>query len=62
MYCYLTHVVDTNEYSITLDSVSMVQDFIDSFLKYMHGLLPDHEIKFATKLVLGITLISKEPY
>ena len=55
-------MVDKSSSKETLDSVPLVQEFLDVFLKDLLGLSPDRELEFRIELLLGSALISIPPY
>ena len=59
---YLAHMVDKSSLKVTLDSVSVVQEFPNVFLEDLPGLPPDREFQFKIELLLGSAPISIPPY
>ena len=59
---YLAHVVDNSSLKVTLDSVSVVQEFLNVFLEDLPNLPPDQKLEFKIELLPSSTLISIPPY
>ena len=55
---YLVHVIDKSFSEVTIDSVSVVREFLDMFLEDLLGRPLDRELKFEIELVPGSALIS----
>ena len=55
---FLAHVIDTEKEGQKLDSLPVVNEFIDLFPEDLSGLPPDREIKFSIDLQPGTTPIS----
>ncbi|XP_070020348.1 uncharacterized protein [Nicotiana sylvestris] len=59
---YLAYVWDTTAESPTIDSVLVVQEFVDVFLSDLPGMPPDHDIYFCIDLDLVTQPISIQLY
>ena len=59
---YLAHVIDTSTLKVTLESVPIVREFSDVFLKDLSRLPLDKELEFGIDLLLGSAPISIPPY
>lgn len=46
----------------SLENIPVIQDFLDVFLETIPRLPPRCDIDFTIELILGATLISKDPY
>ena len=55
-------MVDKSSSKVTLDNVSVVQEFPDVFPEDLPGLPPDRELELGIELLLGSALISIPPY
>ena len=55
-------MVDKSFLEVTLDSVLVVREFSDVFLKDLPGLSLDRELEFGIELLSGSALISIPPY
>ena len=58
----LAHVVDKYFSGVTLESVSVVREFSDVFLKDLPGLQPNRELEFGIELLPRLAPISILPY
>ena len=59
---FLAYVIDTEKEGQKLDSLPVVNEFVDVFPEDLPGLPPDREIKFSIDLQPGTTPISQAPY
>ena len=59
---YFAHVIDTLTLKVTLDSVSVVQEFSNVFPEHLSSLPPNRELEFGIDLLPGSTLISISSY
>ena len=59
---FLAYVIDTEKEGQKLDSVPVVNEFIDVFPEELLGLPPDREIEFSIDLQPETTPISQAPY
>ena len=59
---YLAYVVDKSTSKVTLESVSIVWEFLDVFPEDLPSLPPDQELKFGIELLPRSTFISIPPY
>ena len=59
---FLAYVIDTEKQGQKLDSLHMVNEFVDVFPEDLLGLPPDREIEFSIDLQPGTTPISQAPY
>ena len=59
---YLANVVDKSTLEVALDSVSVVREFPDVFLKDLSSLPPNRELEFKIELLSGSAPISISPY
>ena len=59
---FLAYVIDTEKEGQNLDSLPMVNEFMDVFPKDLSGFPPDREIEFSIDLQPGTTPISQPPY
>ena len=59
---YLENVIDTLTPKVTLESVSVVREFLDVFFEDLSRLPPDRKLEVGIDLLLGSTLISIPPY
>ena len=55
-------MIDKFFLEVTLDSVLVVREFSNVFLKDLPGLSLDRELEFGIELLLGSALISIPPY
>ena len=58
---YLAHMVDKSTPKVALDSVFVVQEFLNIFSKDLSGLPPDRELEFGIELLSGLALVSIPP-
>ena len=54
---YLAHVIDNSSSKVTLDNVSIVQEFQNVFHEDLPGLPLDRKLEFGIELLLGLALI-----
>ena len=59
---FLAYVIDAEKQGQKLDSLTVVNEFIDVFPEDLLGLPPDREIEFSIDLQPGTTPISQSPY
>ena len=59
---YLVHVGDISSLKVTLDSVLVVQKFLNVLLEDLLGLPPDRELEFGIELLSSSAPISIPPY
>ena len=59
---FLAYVIDTEKEGQKLDSLSVVNEFVDVFPEDLPGLPPDREIEFSIDLQPGTAPISQAPY
>ena len=59
---YLAHVIDKSYPKVTLDSMLVVRELFDVFLKDLPSLPSDRELQFRIELLSGSTFISIPPY
>ena len=51
---YLAHMIDTSTPKVTLESVPIVREFSNVFLKNLPRLPPDRELEFGIDLLLRL--------
>ena len=59
---FLAYVIDTKKEGQNLDSLLVVNEFVDVFPEDLPGLPPDREIEFSIDLQPGTTPISQAAY
>ncbi|GKA97962.1 retrotransposable element Tf2 [Tanacetum coccineum] len=59
---YLAHVVDIQKNTPKLDSIPIVQEFLDVFPEELPGGMPDRQVEFRIDLTPRSTPVSKTPY
>ncbi|XP_063949939.1 uncharacterized protein LOC135152774 [Daucus carota subsp. sativus] len=59
---YLTHVVDRSKETPNIESIPIVNEFLDVFPDDHPGLPPDRQIEFSIDLAPGTEPVSKQPY
>ena len=58
----MAHLRDDTTQVPSIESVSIVREFLDVFLEDLHGMPPDRDIDFCIDLELGTRSISIPPY
>ena len=59
---YLAHMINKSSPKVTLDSVSIVREFLNVVFEDLLGLLQDQELKFEIELLSGSAFIFVPPY
>ena len=60
---FVVYVMDTSEKGkMTMDDVSIVQEYLDVFLEELSGVPPERHVEFRIDLVPGAARIAKAPY
>ena len=59
---FLVSVLDTTRTDIKIETIPVVNEFPDVFLKDLPGLPPDRDVEFVIDVMPGTAPISKAPY
>jgi len=59
---FLASVLDPNGTDIKIETILVINEFPNVFLKNLSGLSPDRNVEFAIDVIPGIVPISKAPY
>ncbi|XP_063941903.1 uncharacterized protein LOC135149893 [Daucus carota subsp. sativus] len=59
---YLAHVIDRSKETPSIESIPVVNEFLDVFPNDLPGLPPDRQIEFSIDLAPGTEPVSKQPY
>ena len=59
---FVVSVLDTSGTDIKIETILVVNEFMDVFLEDLSGLPPDRDVEFAIDLLPGTAPISKAPY
>lgn len=59
---YLAHVIDRSKETPNIESIPVVNEFLDVFPDDLPGLPPDRQIEFSIDLAPGTEPVSKQPY
>ena len=59
---FLASIFDTTKTDIKIETIPVVNEFLDVFLKYLPGPPLDRDVEFAIDVMHGTAPISKAPY
>ena len=62
LYAIQVGYADSKEKSLTMESILVVQEFLDVFSENILGLPPRRDIDFTIELILGASPVSRAPY